>query len=83
MTQIVEFRVAMMSTCTKKGQYSTTRPNIPLQGLDSCTLKVGAISGLAVKLEPYIGTISPVIDLHGQQKAIWKSRPLDISQWRQ
>ena len=38
------------------------RANIPLQGLDSCTLKVGAISGLAVKLEPYIGTISPVID---------------------
>ena len=26
MTQIVECRVAMTSTCTQKGQYSTTRP---------------------------------------------------------
>ena len=26
MTQIVELRAAMMSTCTHKGQYSTIRP---------------------------------------------------------
>ena len=33
-------------------------------------------------LEPTIGTISPVVNLHGLQKALWKSRPVDISQWR-
>ena len=38
-TQIVEFRVTMMCTCTHKGQYSTTK------ALDRCTLTVGAISG--------------------------------------
>ena len=26
---------------------------------------------------------SPVVNLHGQQKALRKSRPVDISQWRQ
>ena len=35
------------------------------------------------KLEPSIGVILPVVDLHGRQKALWKNRPVDISQWRQ
>ena len=39
-TQIVEFRVAMMCTCTHKGPII-----IPLQGLDRHALTVGAISG--------------------------------------
>ena len=34
-------------------------------------------------LEPSIGTISTVMNLHGQHKALWKSRPVDICQWRQ
>ena len=56
------------------------RSNIPLQGLDKGVLTVGAISGPTAKLEPYIGAISPVMDLHGWQKALWKSIPVDISQ---
>ena len=43
-TQIVEFRVVLISTCTHKA--NTT------------------------KLEPSIGTILPVIHLHGWQKAL-------------
>ena len=34
-------------------------------------------------LEPAISTISSLVNIHGQQKAIWKSKPVDISQWRQ
>ena len=46
------------------------KANIPLQGLDRCALTV------EVKLGPHsqIGsTISPVVDLHGEQKALWKA----------
>ena len=39
MTQLVEFRVAMMCTCNSQ------RANIPLQGLDRHGPTVGAISG--------------------------------------
>ena len=46
------------------------RTNIPLQGLDRRALTVGAMSGPHCQ----IGTISPVVDLHGWQKALWKSR---------
>ena len=43
------------------------KANIPLQDLDKeflGVLTVGAISGLTAKLEPYIGAIIPVINLH-------------------
>ena len=46
------------------------RTNIPLQGLDRCALTVGAISGPHSQIEASIGTISPVVDLHGWQKAL-------------
>ena len=57
--------------------------NIPLQGLDRCALTVGAISGPTAKPEPCFGAISPIVGLRGRQNALWKSRPVDISQWRQ
>ena len=60
------------------------RANIPLQGLDKHVLTVGAIILVpTAKLEPSIGAISPVMDLHDRKKALWRSRPVDISQWRQ
>ena len=60
------------------------RANIPLQGLDRRALTVGAISGPhSQRLEPSFGAISPVVDLHGRQKAFRDSRPVHISQWRQ
>ena len=40
--QMVEFRVAMMCTCTHKGP---TTCSIPIQGLDRHILTVEAISG--------------------------------------
>ena len=45
------------------------RANIPLQGLDRRALTVGAISGPHSQLGALFGAISPVVDLHGQQKA--------------
>ena len=77
---MVEFRVAMMCTCTYP-----QRTAIPLQGLDRCALvlTVGAISRSHCQTGAPHGTISPVVDLNGQQNALWKSRPVDISQWRQ
>ena len=58
---MVEFKVAMMSTCI-----------IPLHGLDRrvLTAAVGVISGprATAKIEPSIGAISPVEDLHGRKK---------------
>ena len=53
--------------------------NIPLQGLDRCVLTVGAINIPTADLEPATDTISLVMNLHGQQKALWKSRPVDIT----
>ena len=44
--------------------------NIPLQGLDRCALQVGAMSGPHCQIEPSFGAISPVMDLHGRQKAL-------------
>ena len=38
------------------------------QGLDRRALTVRAISGPTAKLEPSIGAISPVVDLHDQKK---------------
>ena len=56
------------------------RANIPLQVLDRHAMTVGAISSLHKQMEP---CISPVINLLGLQKGFWKSRPVEISQWRQ
>ena len=64
--------------------YTHKRPNIPLQGLDRRALTVGAISGPTptANWEPSFGAISPVVDLHGRQKAFRESRQVNISQWR-
>ena len=54
------------------------RANIPLQDLDRRALTVGAISGPHSQTELSFGPISPVVDLHGRQKALWKSRLVNI-----
>ena len=74
---VVKFRVVMTSTCTHKG---------PIFHYKAYTDVCGQWEQYQVptaKFEPSIGTISPVVDLHGQKKALWRSRPVDISQWRQ
>ena len=50
------------------GHMYPQRANTPLQGLHRYALTVGAISGRTTKLEPSIGIISPVVDLHGWLK---------------
>ena len=77
MTQIVEFRVAMMCI-----YIHPQRANIPLQGLDRYALTVGSISGPHSQNGGLwsFGAISPIMGLYGQQKALWKSRPFDISE---
>ena len=80
---LVEFRVAMMSMCTHKSQYSTTGPGQMCadSGNDiSSPLPNGVISAPHCQMELFIGTISPVVDLHGRKKALWRSRPVDIRQ---
>ena len=68
----VEFRMEMMSTCTHKG------PIFHLKAQrDMCCLWEQYQVPTA-KLEPSIGTISPVVHLHGRKKALWRSRPVDI-----
>ena len=52
-------------------------------GLNRHILTVATISGPHHIVKPSLGTISPVMNLHGWQKALWKSRPVSISQWRQ
>ena len=76
MTQIVEFRVAMMCTCTHKGHYSTTRPRQTYTDSQSQIRSPQPNWSL-------LGAISPIMNLHGQQNALWKSGPVNISQWRQ
>ena len=66
----------MICTYTHKGV------NIPLQGLDKCAPTVELYQVSTAKLESSTDTISQVADLHGCQKALWKSRPVDISQWK-
>ena len=68
----------MMCTCNY-----IQRANNPLQGLDRYALTVGAISGPTANLEHAFGTISPVVDLHGRQKAFGKNKPVNYGQWRQ
>ena len=65
----------MTSKCTKKAI-------VPLQGLDRHALTVGAISDPHSQIAALFGAVLSVVDLHGLQKAFWKSRPVDISQWR-
>ena len=63
------------------------RASIPLQGLDRHALTVGAIyirfRRSHSQIGALFGAISPVEDLHGWQKVLWKSRPVHTSQWRQ
>ena len=66
------FRMVMISTSTYNGQYSTTGPK--LTSIDSG-------SNIRSSL-PIIGTILPVMNLHGQQNVLWKSKPVDINYWR-
>ena len=54
------------------------RVNIPLQGLDRYALTVEPYQVPTAKLECSIGAISPVMGLRGWQKALWKSRPVDM-----
>ena len=59
------------------------RANIPLQGLDRRARIVGPYQVPTADLVASFGAISPVVDLHGRQKALRESRPVHISQWRQ
>ena len=47
------------------------RANIQLQGLNRHAVIVGAIQVPTAKLEFSFGTISPDVDLHCRQKALW------------
>ena len=58
------------------------RANFPLQGLERCALTVGAVSGPQCQLELSIGAISSVVNLYGWQKALWKSKPVNLSQYK-
>ena len=49
------------------------RTIIPIQEPDRHALTVEATSVPTAKFEPSFGTILPVVDLHGQQKALWKT----------
>ena len=74
---MVELRIVMTSTSTHSGTAFHYKANSHILG-------VGVLSGHHHQfLLPTIGTILPVINLHGQQKALWKSRSVDISHWRQ
>ena len=46
------------------------KTNIPLQGIDRCVLTGEQYQVPTAKLQPPIGTISPVADLHGRQKTL-------------
>ena len=65
------------------GMYMYPRSANIQQGLERCELIVGAISVPPAKLVLSFNTISPVMDLHGWQKALWKSRPIKISRQKQ
>ena len=78
MTQIEEFREAMMCSCTHKGQYTTTRPRL------TCTHSGSHIKSPQLNWRPpLVPCHPPVMGVHVLQKALWKSRLVDISQWRQ
>ena len=77
MTQIVEFRVVMTYTCTHKGSIFHYKVYTDMHW------QCEQYQVSTAKPEPSFGTISPIVDLHGRQKALLKSRPVNISQWRQ
>ena len=56
------------------------RDNMPLQGLDRRALMVGTSKSLLPNWSPPLVQFAPVMDLHGRQKTLWRSRPVDISQ---
>ena len=76
---MVEFRVDMTSTWANIYE----GPIFYYKAKQTCTDSGSHIWSSTAKSEPSIGAISPVVDLYGRQKALWKSRPVDISQWRQ
>ena len=66
------FRVPVMSTCRHNGLiiHYKAETNVYQQW------KQYQVS--TANLEPTNGTISPTVNLHGQQKVPWKSRAVDI-----
>ena len=67
-TQIVEFRVAITCTCTHKGPIFHCKAQTNGDPQQWEPYKVST-----AKLELSIGAISPVVELHDWQKALWKS----------
>ena len=57
--------------------------NNPLQGQTDMYWQWEQYQVSTVDLEPAIDTIPPVMNLHDQQKALWKSRPVHTNQWMQ
>ena len=76
-TQRVEFRVATTCTCTHKG------PIFHYKAWTDVHWQWEPYQVPTANLGPSFGAISPVVDLHGRQKAFRESRPVHISQWRQ
>ena len=66
---IVEFRVAMMCTCTHKGQYSTT------MSIQTCT---DSGSHIRSSLPNWSPPLKPVMDLHGRQNHYGKAEQLTL-----
>ena len=46
-------------------------------------LVVATISGSHHQFRPLHWYNLPIVNFHGQQEALWKSKSVDISQWRQ
>ena len=55
------------------------RASIPTQGLDRHALTVGAILGPYSQIGALLWHISPVMDLHGRQKELWKADQLTLA----
>ena len=56
-------------------KYSNT-----VQDLDRCVLTLEVVvSGQHCQITAPIGTTATVVNLHGQYKALWKRRPVDIT----
>ena len=76
-TRVAGFRVAMMSIYTHNG------PTIHYKAWTDMCWQWEQYQVPTTNVKPSICTISPVANLHGQQKELWKTIPVDISQWRQ
>ena len=68
MTQMVEFRVAMMSTCTHKWSIFHCKAYRQMY-----TDSVSNIKVLTTKLQLSVDTISPIVNLHGRQRQSGKA----------